>query len=162
MGLLVDADAAMFRRYFKEMSKLLGIRCKYQYVLKDKDYTIYSELKASYSEPLLVDLVFEDRPKQKTLRRHGWFSEDKKDEAAYIGHVSFDTPNLEKGCLLWIPYGGGSEFKPFRVEAISSIIEYPESWTIKLAPYIEDKNPDSFDNYGKSNTNFLKSQEGED
>lgn len=51
MGLLVDKDANMFKAYFKEMAKLRGIRCKYQYPLPNKEYTIYSELKASYSEP---------------------------------------------------------------------------------------------------------------
>lgn len=162
MGLLVDKDANMFKSYFKEMAKLRGIRCKYQYPLPNKEYTIYSELKASYSEPLLVDIVFEENPSQRTLRRHGWFSEDKKDATPYLANVPFDLPELQKGCLIWVPSGATDVFKPFRVEDISSVIEFPASLTVKLAPYLQDTTPSSYESYQKTNTNYLKSEEGED
>lgn len=162
MGLLVDDDAKIFRGFFKEMAKLRGIRCKYQYVLPGKDYTIYSELKATYSEEVLADIVFEEMPTQRTLRRHGWFSEDKKDDTPYIAHVSFDLPYLQKGCLFWVPSGATGVHKPFRVEDISTVIEFPASLTVKLAPYIQDKNHSSVDSYQSSNTNYLRTEEGED
>lgn len=162
MGLLIDDDANLFKGFFKEMAKLRGIRGKYQYVLPGKDYTIYSELKAVYSEPLLVDMIFEEYPAQKTLRRHGWFSEDKKDNTPYIAHVPYDVPHLQKGCLIWIPSGGTKTFNPFRIEELSTVIEYPASVTVKVAPYVESDTPNTFKDYQDTNTNFLRSGEGED
>lgn len=162
MGLLIDSDATLFRGFFKEMAKLRGIRGKYQYVLPGKDYTIYSELKATYSESLLIDMIFEEVPTQKTLRKHGWFSEDKKDSTPHIAHIPFDVPHLQKGCLIWIPSGLTDVYKCFRVEEISTVIEFPASLTVKLAPNIQDKVPGSYDNYQDTNTNYLRSEEGED
>ena len=162
MGLLIDDDANLFKGFFKEMCKLRGIRGKYQYIMSSKEYTIHSELKVTYSEPLLVDMIFEEYPKQRTLRRHGWFSEDKKDDVPYVAHIPYDVPKVEKGCLIWIPAGATNVFKPFRIEDISTIIEFPASLTVKLAPYIQDTTPDSYETYHDTNTNYLRSEEGED
>lgn len=61
---------------FKEMAKLRGIEVRYQYLYSNLDYSIHTELKGSYSEPIAMNIIFEEYPRQSTLKRLGWFSED--------------------------------------------------------------------------------------
>ena len=74
MGLLNRDDARIHRAYFQEMTKLIGIQVLYQYVIK-QELTIHSEDNSTLSQPIQLDILFDENPSQKTLNRMGWVSE---------------------------------------------------------------------------------------
>ena len=68
MGLLNRDDARIHRAYFEEMTKLIGIQVLYQYVIK-QELTIHSEDNSTLSQPMQLDILFDENPSQKTLNR---------------------------------------------------------------------------------------------
>lgn len=70
-GKLVNPDIKLQRSYFKEMCKLLGVVTKYQFPLKDKQYTLQGELKSNYSPEERVGCIFEEHIQQKTAKLLG-------------------------------------------------------------------------------------------
>ena len=96
MGLLTQNDSTIFRSYFKEMAKLIGIRVLYQYPI-DMNFTIYAEeVPKGFSEEIELDIIFDENPKVTTLRKYGWVSELPEDKP-YMAALPFDTKNLCKG-----------------------------------------------------------------
>lgn len=140
MGDLFKKDAEIYRRFFKEQAKLLGIKVQYQYPIDMKFKVNSQEDPLGYSEPIDLNIIFETSPKLTTLRKLGWVSEDKKDKP-YIVQVPYDTPNLQKGCLISLPSPiPGSDSRVFKVTEITFDQILPDSWYCKLAPKFEKIN----------------------
>lgn len=92
-GLLLNKDALLYRKYFKEAVKLLGIYVIYRAPKKDKTYTQKAEIFSQYEDPILVGCIFEEHPTQQTLRKMQWVSE--LTENASLIHVPYDLPNIQ-------------------------------------------------------------------
>lgn len=161
MGLLVGQDAKLFRNFFREMALLRGQPVLYRYPLSNKRYSIHTELQTSYSEPINTNIIFDEYPKQKTLRRHGWFSES-TDDKPYIAHVEYDLKDLQQGCLITIASGISGEGRIFRITEISNIMEFPDSYTVRLVPEIDSTSIIQQKSYEDTNFNYLRQDEGED
>lgn len=161
MGTLIKDDATILREMFKEMAKLRGIEVRYQYLYSNLDYSIHTELKGSYSEPIAMNIIFEEYPRQSTLKRLGWFSEDPKAERPPIAQLPYDAPYLQKGCRILIKFGPNGEEKVFRITRITCIMQYPDSWYCQLAPEFETTTLPVDTNYNQTDTNFLKETEGD-
>ena len=155
MGLLTNTDATIFRQYFKEMAKLIGISVIYQYPI-DMQFSIYAEEDPKgFSEEIPMDIVFDENPKMNTLRKYGWVSET-PDDKPYIAQVPFDAPNLCKGCRISIPppFPLG-EPRIFVVTAISADLQFPDCWACRIAPVMKGK-PQAPLDYSDTNYNFIK------
>lgn len=133
MGLLTDKDSTVFRSWFKEMCKLHGFRVGYQYPLGTTK-TIHSEPNMPMSIPIDLDIVFNENPTLDTLRKHGWVTEI-GEQKPVVAQVPYDTPNLQRYSRIIIPpVGTIIDARIFEVTAISTILEYPDCWTVRLAP----------------------------
>ncbi len=133
MGLLTDEDSKQFRTWFCEMAKLVGWKVGYQYPLGDQK-TIHSEPNMPMSNPMQLDIIFMENPTQDTLKKHGWTVEI-GEQKPVVAQVPYDTPNLQRYSRFIIPpVGTIVDSRVFEVTAISSILEYPDCWTVRLAP----------------------------
>ena len=163
MGLLTQNDSTMFRGYFKEMAKLLGISVLYQYPI-DMDFTIYAEeTPKGFSEEIQIDIIFDENPKITTLRKYGWVSEV-PDDKPYMATLPYDTKNLCKGCRISIvPPQPLSGKRTFVVTDIQAGLEFPDSWVCKLAPVFKDKvPPEKLDKYKKKDKVFMNFDAGQE
>ena len=155
MGQLFNNDALIFRNFFKEQAKLLGIHVKYQYPI-DMKYTIHGqEDPLGYSEPIEIDIIFDASPKFKTLKRLGWISEDPEDKP-YLIQVPYDTPNLQKGSLITLT--APLPLIPDRVFKITDIHVdqiLPDSWYCKIAPKMDFMNVLQKSDYTEESFAFL-------
>lgn len=136
MGLLVRNEALLQRKYFKEMCKLVGISCAYIWVTK-KEYTIHSEKNFTYSQPIRMNIILNENPTIETLNTYGWLSE-LGDNLPIIAHIPFDTPNLMVGCrIILATIKGTNRPRVFDITKIGSNLEYPDSYTVALAPVLD-------------------------
>ncbi len=156
MGLLIRGKDNLHKKFFKEMAKLLGIEVKYRYFIDNsKHYTIHAEQRGKLSEPVDIDIIFQEYPDQKTLRQHGWFSEN-PDDKAYVAQVPSDLIGLQRGCYIDIPYGAKKDtYRTFRITDISSIIVHPESYYVRLAPEFDTIVHEVDHNYSDTSFNFI-------
>lgn len=155
MGLLTNSDATQHRKWFKEMAELLGWKVGYQYPLGDQK-TIHSEPNMPMSNPVSLDIIFIENPTMDTLKKHGWVTEI-GEQRPVIAQVPFDTPYLQRYSRFIIPpVGSVMDARTFEVTAISSILEYPDSWTVRLAPiYKTIKNNESLQHENNSMIDVL-------
>jgi hypothetical protein len=131
-GLLINKDIKLHRSWFKQMTALHGINCKYRAPLQNKDYDMYADLHTGYKAPILVGCLFEEHPDQKSLKKAGWVAE--LQEGTSIIHVPYDLPDLQAGALFDIPSGlDTGEDRTFRVISLSNIMIYPASITCEVA-----------------------------
>ena len=151
MGLLTKSDSTIFRAYFKEMAKLLGIKVIYQYPV-DMKFTIYAEENPKgFSEEILMDIIFDENPKITTLRKYGWVSE-MPDDKPYLAQLPFDAKNLCAGCRIGIfPPMPMADKRVFVITDIKSNLQFPDSWMCKLAPVFFKKTEDKLDYKNKNN-----------
>jgi hypothetical protein len=151
MGLLTKSDSTIFRSYFKEMAKLLGIKVIYQYPV-DMKFTIYAEENPKgFSEEILMDIIFDENPKITTLRKYGWVSE-MPDDKPYLAQLPFDAKNLCAGCRISIfPPMPMADKRVFVITDIKSNLQFPDSWMCKLAPVFFKKTEDKLDYKNKNN-----------
>lgn len=156
MGQLVRKDAELFRKFFKEQAKLLGIHVLYQYPV-DMEFNIYGqENPRGYSDPIEMDVIFDQSPKLRTVQKLGWVSEDPSDKP-YIVQVPFDTPNLKKGCLITLPAPLPiSTSRIFKITDITFDQVLPDSWYCKVAPKFEEMNALTPQDYTDKSFSFLK------
>ena len=96
-GLLINKDIKLHRAWFKQMTALHGINCKYRAPLKNKTYDIHADLVSGYKPAILVGCLFEEHPDQKSLKKAGWVAE--LQENSSIIHVPYDLPDLQAGAL---------------------------------------------------------------
>lgn len=159
MGLLIGNDSTIFRTYFKEMAKLLGITVKYQYPI-DMEFSDYGEENPrGFSEFEDIDIIFSENPETKTLKKYGWFTED-SDRTYYTAQFAYDTKNLTKGCRVKIQSNLKDEGRLFVVTEIKANLEFPESWMCQLAPVFHNKieeNELKIDTH-KTNNSFIKTK----
>ena len=152
MGLLIGKDAQVMQKYFKEMSKLIGIPVEYIYPVEE-DITIHAEIKSKFSSFYNIDIVFDTNPAIKTLKNYGWVSEN-RDDKPYIGYFPIDTPEIQTKARIKItPIGVEKKGKWFEITDIQHAIEYPTSYACRLVPVFETK-PEQL-NYSHTNNNYL-------
>lgn len=138
MGLLNRDDATIFRKYFSEMCKLIGQSIGYQYVTK-RDYTIHSEENFEYSQPIRLDVLFDENPTVDTLNRIGWVSEINNMKPIII-NMPYNTPNLTVGARVMISsVDGVARPRLFRISKIASDIEYPDAYTCAAVPVFDQE-----------------------
>lgn len=133
MGFLTDNDSIQFRSWFVELCKLHGWHVGYQFPLGDQK-TIHSEPNMPMSNPIDLDIIFIENPTQDTLKKHGWTVEI-GEQKPVVAQVPYNTPHLQRYSRFIIPpVGTIVDARIFEVTAISSILEYPDCWTVRLAP----------------------------
>ena len=131
-GLLINKDIKLHRTWFKQMTALHGINCKYRAPLKNKDYDQLGDLTTSYKPEILVGCLFEEHPNQKSLKKAGWVAE--LQEGSSIIHVPYDLPDLQVGALFEVPSGlDTGSGRLFRVISLTNIMIYPASIACELA-----------------------------
>lgn len=156
MGELFQRDAEIYRNFFKEQAKLLGVHVQYKYPI-DMEFTVHGqENPLGYSEPIEMDIIFDQSPKLKTLKKLGWVSEDPSDKP-YLVQVPYDTPNLQKGSLIILPSPLPLEpSKVFKITDITVDQILPDSWYCKVAPKYEKQNALKPSDYKDKPNSFLK------
>lgn len=156
MGTLFKKDAEIYRRFFKEQARLLGVHVQYMYPI-DMEFSVHGqENPRGYSEPIELDIIFEQSPKLKTLRKLGWVSEEGSDKP-YLIQVPYDTPNLQKGSLIVLPSPLPLEpSKIFKITDIAVDQILPDSWYCKVAPKFEKLNSLTPQDYRDKPNSFLK------
>lgn len=131
-GLLITKDIKLHRSWFKQMTALHGINCKYRAPLESKDLDIHGDLQTGYKPAILVGCLFEEHPDQKSLKRAGWVAE--LQEGSSIIHVPYDLPGLQAGALFDVPSGlDDGNSRTFRVISLSNIMVYPASISCEIA-----------------------------
>ena len=131
-GLLITKDIKLHRAWFKQMTALHGINCKYKAPLKNKEYDNYGDLQSGYKPEITVGCIFEEHPNQKSLKKAGWVAE--LQEGSSMIHVPYDLPDLQVGALFEVPSGiDDSCGRVFRVISMSNIMIYPASIACEIA-----------------------------
>ena len=131
-GILINKDIKLHRTWFKQMTALHGINCKYRAPLKSKTYDIHADLQTDYKPEILVGCLFEEHPDQKSLKKAGWVAE--LQENSSIIHVPYDLPDLQVGALFEVPSGlDNGKGRLFRVISMSNIMIYPASIACEIA-----------------------------
>lgn len=154
MGLLTNTDAQQFRSWFTEMANLLGIKCGYQYPLGNEK-TIHSEPNMPMSNPIELDIIFDENPTVDTLKKHGWVTEIGENKPV-IAQVPYNTPNLQRYSRIIIPpIGTVIRERTFEVTAISTILEYPDCWTIRLVPIYNTIQENHEENLNNANVSMI-------
>lgn len=162
MGTLFNQDAEIYRSFFKEQAKLLGIHVKYKYPI-DPDLTLHGrDDQLGFSEPIEMDIILDQSPKLKTLKKLGWISEN-PDDKPWLCQVPYDAPNLQKNCRILfyapLPLGtvkGSEGVKEFKITEITCDQIMPDSWYCKLAPIFEVPNTIKPKDYQDKSYSFLK------
>ena len=150
MGLLNRQDSKIFRGYFNEMCKLIGISVGYQYVTK-KELTIHSEDNSELSMPIRIDILFDENPNIDTLNKIGWVSE-LNDQKPIIANLPYNTPNLSVNARIIVEsIDGVARPRVFRITKIQSDLEFPDAYTCALVPV--------FDQYTQKNQYTLVNTE---
>jgi len=155
MGLLTQEDSTLYREYFKEMAKLLGISIEYIYPMPDSnEYSIHGEIQPKFSPIIPLNIIFESNPKIKTLKNVGWISEDSSDKP-YIAYLPYDTPYIATKARIKIPpIGVNKEGRWFEINDITEGIEYPDAYMCKLSP-IYNSDTEMLD-YSETNHNYIE------
>lgn len=153
MGLLNTEDATLHIEWFKEMAHLIGIAVKFQYPLSPS-YEIHSQQSSKeYSDPVDIDIIYDENPKVSTLKAIGWISEDSSDKPL-IARLPYDLDHVGAECRLIIPppreLGDG---RIFRITGIYTINEYPDCWICTLAPVFKSEDPKT--DYSSSSINYI-------
>ncbi len=162
MGTLFDNDLVIYRQFFKEQAKLLGIHVKYKYPI-DPELTLHGrDDQLGFSEPIELDIILSQSPKLSTLKKLGWVSEN-PDDKPWMCQVPYDTPNLQKNCRLFfdapLPLGttpGSEGVKEFKITDITVDQIMPDSWYCKLAPVFEVPKTIKPKDYTEKSYTFLK------
>lgn len=161
-GLLLNQkDILIQRKYFEEMTQLIGVRVIHRAPRKGKSYTTYGEIDSNYFEPEVVGCIFDEHPTQRTMKRLGWNAE--LETNASIISVPYDLNGLQKGSLFVIPSAfDNTKGRLFRVEEISGIMIYPCSLTCRLVPEYETTFANNLYNHQNNSFNLLNREEGYD
>ena len=131
-GRLINKDIKLHRTWFKQMTALHGINCKYRAPLKNKMYDKLGDLHTDYYPAILIGCLFEEHPNQKSLKKAGWVAE--LQEGSSIIHVPYDLPDLQVGALFEVPSGlDNGNSRLFRVISMSNIMVYPASIACEIA-----------------------------
>lgn len=135
-GLLLQKNnIKLYRTYFKQMTKLLGIKVMYRAPREGKTYDLHGELDTFYYDPVLVDVIFEEHPKQSTCKKMGWNSEVTEGNTLMV--VPYDLPHIQVGALFTIPSAfDDTKGRMFRVVKMQVVPVYPSEITCELQPVV--------------------------
>lgn len=161
-GILLNSNAKLYRQYFKECCRLLGIICEYRVPLKNKEYDTKADLITSYSNPIKVACLLNEYPNQKSLKKMGWVAE--LQESSSILHVPYDLEGLQVGCLFTLPSGiDDATGRVFRVISMQNSMEYPSSIACEIAPeYFDTTEKAESKDFSITTTNKLVDLEDDD
>lgn len=162
MGFLVNKDATILRNFFKEAAKLRGIHVLYQYPI-DMELSNYAEENPlGFSDAEEMDIIFDENPNIRTLKKYGWVTESGGDQP-HMANLPYDAKMLCKGCRITIPSpllpsGTPVSDRIFVVTDIHTSLEFPEAWACKVAPVFGDKpkQQNVETKIKQSNDNYLK------
>lgn len=141
-GMLLSPDIKVYRGYFEEMVRLLGIQTIYYAPRPGKHYTLQSEIVTNFQPPEVVGAIFEDHPDQKTTRKMGWVSE--LQEGSSIIHVPFDLHDIQVGALFVIPSSiDRTKGRLFRVTQLATKMVYPAAISCEIVPEYDNAMPNS-------------------
>lgn len=156
--LLSKKDIELHRSYFRQMTRLIGINVVYRAPREGKEYDGYGELDSFYDEPMVIGVIFEEHPTQRTMRKLGWNSE--LQEEASVIFVPYDTPGLQRGSLFVIPsHLDKTEGRLFTVTEMTTSSIYPSSVACRIAPVWKSTFERSQLNHEKDNFNLIKEEE---
>lgn len=156
--LLNEKDILLHRRYFQEMTEMLGVKVWHRAPRSGKSYTTYSEIESNYFEPEVVGCIFEEHPNQRTMKKLGWNAE--LDANASIISVPYDLKGLQQGSLFIVPSAfDNSNGRLFRVVEITSMMIYPCSLTCKLVPEYETTFANNHFSHKTDSFNLLNREE---
>jgi hypothetical protein len=156
--LLKEKDILLQRKYFDEMTRMLGVKVIHRAPRQGKTYTTYSEIDSNYFEPELVGCIFEEHPNQRTMKKLGWNAE--LDANASIISVPYDLNGLQQGSLFIVPSAfDNTKGRLFRVVEITGIMIYPCSLTCKLVPEYENTFSTSHFSHKSDSFNLLNREE---
>lgn len=159
-GLLLNKNnLELQRKYFKEMTKLIGINVIYKAPRDSKDYDLHGELDSKYYEPIKVGCIFDEHPTVWTMKKMGWNSE--LSDSLSVIHVPYDLEKLQVGALFIIPSGiDNGVGRLFKVIRMSTTMIYPASIACEIGPMYEDEIDNSLvQDFTKSNHNMLVDEE---
>lgn len=157
-GLLLTPDIKLHRKWFVDMTKLLGIKVIHRAPRPSKHYTTFTEIESNYEKPEVVGCIFEEHPNQKTMKKLGWDSELQTEES--IISVPYDLEGVQVGSLFIVPSGiDNTKGRLFRVTEMSVGIIYPASITCRLVPEWEDNYSPTMNEYNKTSFNLLNNED---
>ena len=159
-GLLLNkSNITLHRKYFNQMLKLLGINVLYRAPRENKTYNDYGELDTFYYQPIVVSCIYDDHPKQSTMKKLGWNHEIS--DSTTIIHVPYDLDKLQVGALFIIPSGlDNTTGRVFRVISMSNIAVYPASISCELAPVLVNTSKNSdYEDFSTENFKALEEEE---
>lgn len=155
-GVLINPNTKLHRSYFNEMVRLLGVNTKYRIPIFG-EYTQHGEYRAnSYTDPIIVGCIFQDKLDQKTSKKLGW--DHNLLETAAVIHVPYDLEGLQVGCTFEIPSAyDNTKSRLFRVTNLSATMIYPASISCEIIPEYETKvEENSITDFSHSNFNLLR------
>lgn len=158
-GILLNKhNIEIHRKYFKEMTRLIGINVLYRSPRPDKHYDGYGELDTFYNPPKVVGCIFDEHPTQWTMKKMGWNSE--LQEGLSVIHLPYDLEGLQSGAIVIVPSGlDNAEGRVFRVIRMSTIQVYPASIACEIGPVFESDFERSQFNHSQDNFNLLVDEE---
>lgn len=157
-GLLLNPNAKLYRGWFKEMTKLIGINVIYRACKPNMHYDGYGELDSYYEKGEIEGCIFEEHPSQVTVKKLGWVNE--VDTNSSIIHVRYDLENLQVGSLFIVPSGiDNAVGRVYRVIRMSTIMLYPASIACELAPEYQSNFDRSQLDHHDNNFNLLSEEE---
>lgn len=162
MRSLIQSDALIHRKYFKEVLDAYGVPSLYFQCKPKKDYNSSGELSSRYYDPQKTKVLFEQVPQMRTLKKLGWVTE--LDQQQPIVHLWYDLPGIEVGCLLKVkdPFTKSSG-RFFRLSKLSGIgIIYPVGLTAQIVAVAGTDIEDTVDPYSGRKSIFLDKQTGVD
>ena len=159
VGLLLNDNALLYRTWFEEAVKLIGIYVIFRAPIAGKKYNGSGEFDDYFLPAVKVGCIFDEHPEQKTMKKLGWVSE--LTESTPIIHLPYDLPNLQVGSIVIVPSGiDNSQGRVFRIidMNLSSMI-YPSTIVCKLAPEYQSSMESQDLNHKDNNFNLLMQDE---
>lgn len=135
---LIGPDIQLMRLRYDEALKLQGIPCMYQYPNLPDTNAQGESVIDSYSEPIPINIFFEDSPKVSTFKRYGWVVENNKD-LPFLIHCSFTLPHLQRDSIFRIA-GQYAEIpeRAFRATEISYNLQAPDHLVCQIVPVYDN------------------------
>lgn len=161
-GLLLNPNnIKLHRKYFEQMTSMIGIQVLYRPPREGKTYNMYGELDTFYYEPMKVGCIFDEHPTIWTQKKLGWNTE--LNENSSIISVPYDLPNLQVGAIFIIRCGvDNSQGRVFRVIRMSTISIYPASVSCEIAPLMVNTSSPSLLDHKNDNGSLLADNGDED
>ena len=157
-GLLLNQNIKLYRKYFEEMTSLIGIKVIYRSPKPSKSWTTYAEIGSNYNEPISVGCIFNEHPDQKTMKKINWVSELQENES--VISVPYNLPDIQVGALFIIPSGlDNAKGRLFRVTEVSNTMIYPASITCKVVPEYENTYDKALLDHKSNSFNLLQEED---